>query len=88
LPEGFQKEILVINDSSTDQTEGVVQGFIDSGAMPSKLHLGAAYYGHSFNKVFDENNGLNQPFNLNSQIFFVKLHDLYFFISNNGNRFI
>lgn len=30
LPEGFQKEILLINDSSTDQTEGVVQGFIDS----------------------------------------------------------
>ena len=27
LPEGFQKEILLINDSSTDQTEGVVQGF-------------------------------------------------------------
>ncbi len=45
LPEGFQKEILVINDSSTDRTELVVQEYISSNQQAE-----IKYFKHEVNQ--------------------------------------
>ncbi len=54
-------------DSSADPVEGmstdsVMQAFLGLGIPSDKIVLGVPFYGHSWNGVSDENNGLYQPF--------------------------